>query len=87
MSRQRSATMISFNTTEDKGKVLTVGDKGWLEWKEAPGGVDAEARKAIGELSKEMANVGKPTDEQVSAAVNAYLTENPVQSTPIDPHA
>ena len=53
--------------------------------------VDAAAREqiaknatAIGELSAEIANKGNPTDEQVGAAVNAYLNENPVQSTPVD---
>lgn len=43
---------------------------------------DAKATgDVIGELSKEIANVGKPTDEQVSEAVNAYLEENPMDET------
>lgn len=53
--------------------------------------VDQEARDAaaqnavrIGELSEEMENVGNPTDEQVGAAVNAYLEKNPVETTPAD---
>lgn len=32
MSRQRSATMVTYNTEKDRGKVLTVGEDGWLEW-------------------------------------------------------
>lgn len=46
--------------------------------------VDAEARKGVEQLTEEIANKGNPTNEQVSEAVNAYLAENPVQSTPVD---
>lgn len=50
--------------------------------------VDQEARNAaaqnaaaVSELSKEIESIGNPTDEQVSAAVNAYLEENPLDAT------
>lgn len=42
------------------------------------------SREEFDRLSEEIAGLDKPTDEQVSDAVNAYLNENPVQPTPID---
>ena len=48
---------------------------------------DAKAREDIetintqlGDIAKQVENVGNPTDEQISTAVNNYLTKNPIES-------
>ena len=43
------------------------------------GGANSTNAMAISKLSEEIANIGKPTDEQVTNAVNAYLEENPIE--------
>ena len=34
MGRQRTTTALSYNTVDDRGKVLTVGGSGYLEWED-----------------------------------------------------
>lgn len=45
---------------------------------------DKASHATVDALAEEIANKGNPTDEQVGAAVNAYLAANPVEATPID---
>ena len=64
--------LIDGITTVELDETLTDNTKA------APAGV-------VGELKQELANVGKPTDEQISTAVREYLSENPVFDEEKDP--
>lgn len=51
----------------------------------AKGYDDTKIKEEVNALKQELANIEKPTDEQISTAVREYLSENPVFDEEKDP--